>query len=150
MAHLRQEPIALRLGDLGLLDDDGCLHLFDRAADVIRREGQLVSSLQIERVLYDCPDVLEAAAVGIPDPDLGQSVAAIVVLKPGGSIDAVQRYIETHVPPHHRPAIVRSVDALPRGTIWKVLKRELRRWFEAADEPGTLAADGRQRRLGSA
>jgi acyl-CoA synthetase (AMP-forming)/AMP-acid ligase II len=126
------------MGDLGSLDEEGCLHLFDRAADAIRCNGQLVSSLQIEGALYECPQILEAAVVGVPEPALGQAVAAAIVLKPGASIDDFRRFIESHLSEHQMPAVIRQVESLPRGTIWKVLKRELRGWFEPGTERGTL------------
>ena len=125
-------------GDLGSLDGEGCLHLFDRAADAIRRKGQLVSSLQIEAILYECPQILEAAVLGVPDPAIGQALAAAIVLKPGASVDDFRRFIESNLTEQQMPAVIRQFESLPRGTIWKVLKRELRGWFEPGTERGTV------------
>lgn len=125
-------------GDLGWLDGEGCLHLFDRSAHAIRCKGQLISSLQIEAVLYECPQILEASVFGIPDPAMGQAVAAAIVLKSGASIDGLRRFIESNLSEQQMPAVIRQFDALPRGMIWKVLKQELRSWFEPGTERGTL------------
>lgn len=125
-------------GDLGSLDEEGCLHLFDRAADAIRCNGQLVSSLQIEAVLYECPQILEASVFGVPHPAMGQAVAAAIVLKPGASLDDFRSFIESNLSEQQMPAVIRQFESLPRGLIWKVLKRELRSWFEPGTERGTL------------
>jgi acyl-CoA synthetase (AMP-forming)/AMP-acid ligase II len=128
----------IHTGDLGWLDEEGCLHLFDRAADAIRSNGQLVSSLQIEAILYDCPQILEAAVFGMPDPAMGQVIAAAIVLKPGASIEDFRHFIESHLSEQQMPAVIRQFESLPRGLIWKVVKRELRSWFQHGTERGTL------------
>jgi acyl-CoA synthetase (AMP-forming)/AMP-acid ligase II len=130
----------IHTGDLGSLDEEGCLHLFDRAADAIRCNGQLISSLQIEAVLYECPQILEASVFGVPHPATGQAVAAAIVLKPGALLDDFRRFIESNLSEQQMPAIIRQVESLPRGLIWKVVKRELRAWFEPGTERGTLVA----------
>ncbi|WP_371778484.1 class I adenylate-forming enzyme family protein [Streptosporangium subroseum] len=74
------------MGDLGHIDEDGFLHFFDRARDVIVRDGVRISSLRVEGALLWHPEVVEAAAFGVPDPVMGQAVAAAVVLRsPAGT-----------------------------------------------------------------
>src|SRR5205807_1924717 len=102
------------MGDLGSLDEEGRLHLFDRAADAIRCNGQLVSSMKIEGILYECPQILEAAVVGVPDPMMGQAVAAAIVLKPSASVDDFRRFIEGNFSEYRVPAIFRHVESLPK------------------------------------
>src|SRR5207237_4974043 len=66
-------------GDLGWLDEDGWLNFVDRKKDVIRRGGENVSSVLVEKVLREHPRVAEVAVVGVPDPVLGQEIKAFVV-----------------------------------------------------------------------
>ena len=66
-------------GDLGYVDEDGWLYFVDRKRDVIRRGGENVSSVLIEKTLREHPSVAEAAVIGVPDPVLGQEVKAFVV-----------------------------------------------------------------------
>src|SRR5207244_10971042 len=68
-------------GDLGFLDEDGWLYFVDRKRDVIRRGGENVSSVLIEKTLREHPRVAEAAVIGVPDPVLGQEIKAFVVAR---------------------------------------------------------------------
>lgn len=70
-------------GDLGRIDDDGWLYVTDRSKDIIIRGGENIAAVHVEQALLKHPDVLEAAVVGRPHPDLGEEVAAAVVLRPG-------------------------------------------------------------------
>ena len=77
-------------GDLGRLDDDGRLYIMGRSKEVIIRGGENVASLRVENCLRSHPGVADAAVVGLPHPDLGEEVAAAVVLKPESELDAVE------------------------------------------------------------
>src|SRR5205814_3506962 len=66
-------------GDLGFVDEDGWLYFVDRKKDVIRRGGENVASVLIEKTLREHPRVVEAAVIGVPDPVLGQEIKAFVV-----------------------------------------------------------------------
>jgi long-chain acyl-CoA synthetase len=73
----------IRTGDLGRIDHGGRLYVTGRSKDVIIRGGENVGAVHVEDRLLRHPDVLEAAVVALPDPDLGEAVAAAVVLRPG-------------------------------------------------------------------
>ncbi|WP_432168342.1 long-chain-fatty-acid--CoA ligase [Streptomyces sp. bgisy031] len=117
-----------RTGDLGRRDADGDHHIVDRKKDLIIRGGYNVYPREIEEVLYEHPDVAEAAVVGVPHPLHGEEVAAVVALKPGASAgpDALRAYVEERVAAYKYPRVVRVVDALPKGPTGKILKREIR------------------------
>jgi long-chain acyl-CoA synthetase len=78
----------LATGDLGRLDDDGFLVLTGRAKDVVIRAGENISCPRVEAVLAAHPAILEVAVIGLPDADLGERVAAVVVLRAGEEVDA--------------------------------------------------------------
>lgn len=121
-----------RMGDLGHVDEDGYLYVFDRASDVIDRPGRTVSSLRVEAALYEHPDVVQAAAFGLPDPGGGGDlVAAAVELDPASSTEQLLSVLAERLEPDEQPARIIVVDALPDGVIGKVLKRELRQQLSA-------------------
>jgi fatty-acyl-CoA synthase len=116
----------INTGDLGWLDEDETLHLFDRRADVIEVGGRRVSSIAVEAALYEHPAVQQAAAVGRPDADLGEVVVAFVVLDRPSDVDGIRAWLTDHLAAHELPAHIEAVDSLPRGISGKVLKRRLR------------------------
>ena len=83
-----------RSGDVGHLDADGFLFLTDRKKDMIISGGENIASSEVERVVYQMVDVLEAAIIGLPDTEWGERVAAVVVPKPGAEIDHAT--LDTH------------------------------------------------------
>ena len=124
-----------RTGDVGRLDDEGYLYVVDRLKDVIIRGGENVYAAEVEAVLYEHPDVAEAAIVGIPDERLGEQVAAFVRLRDGSTADAdeLRRFVADRLAAFKVPAVVEiRADALPRNAAGKVLKRELRDSLGAA------------------
>ena len=72
-------------GDIGYLDEDGYLYLVDRAKDMIIRAGENVYCVEVEHVLYDHPDVIDAAVVGVPHKTLGEEVKAVVQVREGST-----------------------------------------------------------------
>ena len=122
----------LRTGDAARLDD-GFVVLADRIKDVIKRAGESVFSIEVEEVLYQHPDVLEAAVLGLPDDQLGEVVAAVVVPKPGRTIDAaaIQSHCRDHLARFKVPSIVQNATELPRNAGGKVDKPALRHSFRA-------------------
>jgi long-chain acyl-CoA synthetase len=118
----------LHTGDLGRFDDRGHLTLVDRARDVVITGGYNVYPSEVERVLLDDPAVAEAAVVGVPDPEWGESVVAYVVPLPGAEIDteALDSRCLGAIARYKRPREYRVVDELPRNTAGKVLKADLR------------------------
>ena len=117
----------LSTGDVGYLDDEGYLFLVDRKKEMIIRGGYNVYPREVEEVLYAHPDVLEVAVVGVPDPTLGEEVAALVVLRPGSQLDAetLRTYAKERVAAYKYPRHVLVVDELPKGPTGKILKRAI-------------------------
>lgn len=123
-----------RTGDLGRQDDEGFLTLVDRKKDMVITGGENVYSAEVEDVLFAHPAVAEAAIIGIPDPKWGESVFAVVVLRPGAhaSADDLITHSRSHLAKYKAPKGVAFVEALPRNAAGKVLKRELRERFGGA------------------
>jgi len=122
-----------RSGDIGAVDRDGYLCVFDRKKDMINRGGYKVYSAEVENVLAQHPAVLESAVIGVPCPVLGERVHAFVVLRDIGSADlnataqALRDHCANELSDYKVPeTIVISSDPLPRNANGKVLKRALR------------------------
>ena len=117
-----------RTGDAGHLDADGFLYLTDRLKDMIISGGENIASSEVERVLYQMPEVSEAAVIGMPDPHWGETPLAIVVLKPGATLDldTLAAFCRSRLAGFKVPKALRLVETLPRNATGKVLKRELR------------------------
>jgi len=123
-----------KTGDLGRLDDEGFLTLVDRKKDMVITGGENVYSAEVEDVLFAHPAVAEAAVIGIPDPKWGESVFAVVVLRPGmhATPDELISHSRSQLAKYKTPKGVAFVDSLPRNAAGKVLKRELREQFGGA------------------
>jgi acyl-CoA synthetase (AMP-forming)/AMP-acid ligase II len=119
-------------GDLVRLDADGNLFFFDRMKDMIKTGGMNVSSIDVERVLYRYPGVVEAAVVGMPDDYWSEAVTAFLVMASDSPIDtdAVVAHCKEHMASFKVPKAVHVVDELPKDTQGKILKRELRRAYD--------------------
>jgi long-chain acyl-CoA synthetase len=117
----------LHTGDLARMDEDGYFFIVDRKKDMIIRGGYNVYPREIEELLFEHPQVMEAAVVGIPDRELGEEVAAAVVAQPGETIDPAQvrAWLREQVAPYKYPRRVIVVPELPKGPTGKILKREL-------------------------
>ena len=123
-----------RSGDVGYLDDDGFLFLTDRKKDMIISGGENIASSEVERVIYELPQVREVAVIGLPDARWGERPVAIVVLADSAALELPdltdhcrQRLAAFKVP---KQLIIR--DSLPRNPSGKVLKRVLRAELEAS------------------
>jgi len=118
----------LYTGDLGTLDEDGYFYLAGRKKDAIVTQGKLLSSSEIEDIIYRHPAVLEAAVIGVSDEELGEAVKAIIVLKEGRKItgEEIIHLCEQNLPPYAVPRSVDFVDSLPKSPIGKTLKYALR------------------------
>src|SRR6478752_3914344 len=119
----------LRTGDIGELDAAGNLRIVDRAKDLIIRGGYNVYPSEVEAVLYEHPDIVEAAVVGIPHPHYGEEVAAVVVVRPGAPQDgpAITAWSRERLSTYKIPRIVQFVDELPKGSTGKIIKRAIDR-----------------------
>jgi long-chain acyl-CoA synthetase len=114
-------------GDMAKIDEDGYFFIVDRKKDLIIRGGYNVYPREIEEVLYEHPDVREAAVVGVPDDSLGEEVGAAVALKDGASTtpDELREFVKGQVAAYKYPRTVWLVDELPKGPTGKILKREI-------------------------
>jgi acyl-CoA synthetase (AMP-forming)/AMP-acid ligase II len=117
----------LRTGDLGRLDADGYLYISGRAKDVIIRGGNNVHAADVEAVLYEHPDVAEAAVAAVPHEVLGEDIGAWVVARPGSDLteDDVVSFCRERLADYKVPRVITFIDALPRNPTGKVLKRDL-------------------------
>jgi fatty-acyl-CoA synthase len=118
----------LRSGDIGRMDEEGYITIEDRIKDMYISGGENVYPAEIESVLYLLPEVAEAAVIGIPDPKWGETGCAVVVLKPGASLDlkAMQHHCEGHLARYKHPSRLVIRDELPRNATGKILKYVLR------------------------
>jgi long-chain acyl-CoA synthetase len=118
-----------RSGDIGRFDEDGFLYLVDRAKDMIIRGGENVYCVEVEQVLFEHPDVVDAAVVGVPHKVLGEEVKAVVQLKPGSSatVEDLRTHCSARLANFKVPEYVELRDEpLPRNPAGKVLKNLLR------------------------
>lgn len=120
-----------RTGDLGSLDERGYLAIRGRKKELILVGGSNVIPGEVERALADGSSVEELAALGQPDPDLGEVVTVVVVARSGADPGEVERELrdraERELAPYKRPRSYRFVDALPRNSMGKVDRRALAR-----------------------
>lgn len=123
----------IRTGDIGRFDADGFLTLFDRKKDMIISGGFNVYPSDLEAVLRQHPCVLEAAVVGVPSDQWGETPVAFVVLRQGqaASGDVLMAWVNQRVGKTQRLSALHLLDELPRSPIGKVLKRELRDQYQA-------------------
>ena len=135
-----------RTGDLGHLDQDGCIHVDGRIKDVIIRNAENISAQEVEEVLLRHPGVADVAVVGIPDPRTGERVAAVVVPAADQPADStadptadptvdlatlVAHCAESGLSRYKHPEHLQLVDDLPRNSMGKVLKADLRKQLAA-------------------
>jgi long-chain acyl-CoA synthetase len=119
----------LHTGDMARMDAEGYITIVDRKKDMIIRGGYNVYPREVEEVLFQHPEVFEAGVYGVPHADLGEEVAANVVLQPGSHIGEqdLRDFVRARLAPYKYPRIIRLVSELPKSHTGKVLKRELRR-----------------------
>jgi acyl-CoA synthetase (AMP-forming)/AMP-acid ligase II len=115
-----------RHGDIGRIDEDGFLTLMDRAKDMIISGGFNIFPSDLEGVLLKDAAVIEAAVIGAPSDDWGETPVGFVVVKEGADLDAILSATNALVGRTQRLSKLIKVDELPRSPIGKVLKRELR------------------------
>ena len=122
----------LHTGDLARMDSEGYIYIVDRKKDMIIRGGYNIYPREIEELLFQHPDVVEGAVYGIPHEDLGEEVAAVVVLKPGAeaSEEEIRSFVKERVAPYKYPRVIRIMDELPKSHTGKVLKRALREGYK--------------------
>ncbi len=117
-------------GDLTKQDADGYVTIVGRDKDLIISGGYNVYPKELEMVLDDLPGVLESAVIGAPHPDFGETPVAILVPSGDGpDIPAIEAALRERLAGYKRPRLIEVVDALPRNTMGKVQKAELRKRY---------------------
>ncbi|GAB5601571.1 long-chain fatty acid--CoA ligase [Thermus sp. FJN-A] len=123
----------LHTGDMAKMDEDGYFYIVDRKKDMIIAGGYNIYPREVEEVLYQHPAVQEAAVLGLPDPYRGETVAAFLVLKPDYRGKVTEKDIEAfcrqNLAAYKVPRILEFRDSLPKSSVGKILKRELREEF---------------------
>ncbi len=119
----------LYTGDLATVDEDGFIYIVDRADDFLKCGGKRVSCREIEDAILECPDVLEAVVVGMPDPILAEAAKAFVVprdRRTGVSTEGVLNQCRLRLAPQFIPKELVVLDSLPKNSSGKVLRANLK------------------------
>jgi long-chain acyl-CoA synthetase len=118
----------LLTGDIGVMDSDGFLSIVDRKKDMVIVGGMNVYPREVEDIIYQLPEVAEAAVIGIPSRLRGEDVRAVVALREGATLDAqaIINHCKAHLANYKVPRGVEFRDELPKSGTGKILKRELR------------------------
>jgi acyl-CoA synthetase (AMP-forming)/AMP-acid ligase II len=126
----------MHTGDGGYLDEDGYLYVVDRLKDMIVSGGENVYSAEVENAVARHPAVAQCAVIGVPDPDWGERVHAVVVLHPGATLTAgeLREHVKTLIAGYKAPRSMEVADGLPLSGAGKVLKRELRQKYWGGSE----------------
>jgi len=118
----------LYTGDIARMDEDGYVFIVDRKKDMIISCGYNVYPREIDEVLYEHPKVLDAVAIGVPDPYRGEIVKAYIVPRPGESIteEEIIQFSKARLAAYKIPRSVEFRDSLPKSMVGKVFRKELR------------------------
>jgi acyl-CoA synthetase (AMP-forming)/AMP-acid ligase II len=118
----------IHTGDAGYLDADGYLYIHDRMKDMIISGGENVYPAEVESAIFGHPAVQEVAVIGIPDQKWGETVKAVVVPKPGMSVDEgdIIAWARERIAPFKCPRSIDVIEALPRNASGKILRKDLR------------------------
>ncbi len=129
----------LYTGDIAVMDADGYFRIVDRKKDMIIAGGYNIYPRDVEEVLYQHPQILEAAVAGVPDAYRGETVKAYVVLKPGqtATADDIIAFCRERLAAYKVPKLVEFRDTLPKTMIGKILRRQL-----VAEEQAKAAKQG--------
>jgi malonyl-CoA/methylmalonyl-CoA synthetase len=119
-------------GDLAMVDEQGYVHIVGRDKDLVISGGYNVYPKEIEQVIDELDQVVESAVIGLPHPDFGEGVTAVVVRKSAAKLEeaAVIDHLDGRLAKYKQPKRVFFVDELPRNTMGKVQKNELRKQFQ--------------------
>ena len=127
----------LKTGDAARFDDEGFIYIVDRWKDMYISGGENVYPAEVENVLYQLPEIAEAAIIGVPDERWGETGIAFISLKPEQMLeekDIIQHCLN-NLAKFKVPNSVEFIDALPRNATGKVLKRNLRDDLLGSDAP---------------
>jgi long-chain acyl-CoA synthetase len=117
----------LKTGDVGFMDERGWFYLVDRSKDMIVASGFKVWPREVEEILYQHPAVREAAVVGVPDAYRGETIKAVISLKPGQQTTAeeIRAFARERMAAYKYPRVVEIMDDLPKTTSGKIMRRLL-------------------------
>lgn len=118
----------MHTGDLASMDEDGYFRICGRKKDMINCSGLKVFPDEVDEVLMAHPAILEAATIGVPDPERGETVKSFIVLNEGASLteEEVESYAREQLAAYKIPRKVQFMDELPKSSVMKILRRELR------------------------
>ena len=124
----------LKTGDVATIDPEGYVRLVDRTKDLIKSGGEWISSVELENEIMACPDVAEAAVIGVPDERWGERPLACVVLSPGAALgaDELRAFLDGRVPKWWLPERIEFIDEVPKTSVGKFSKKDLRARFADA------------------
>ncbi|MBU6373006.1 MAG: long-chain-fatty-acid--CoA ligase [Alphaproteobacteria bacterium] len=119
----------LHTGDAAYKDEEGFFFIYDRVKDMIVTGGENVYPAEVENAIFGHPAVADVAVIGVPDDKWGEAVKAVVVAKPGATIDpaAIIAHAKERIAGYKVPKSIDVVDAIPRNPSGKILRRELRK-----------------------
>ncbi|TDN98204.1 malonate--CoA ligase [Halomonas ventosae] len=119
-------------GDLAMVDERGYVHIVGRDKDLVISGGYNVYPKEVEQVIDELEGVHESAVIGLPHPDLGEGVTAVVVPEPGAHLDEAQvlDHLQGQLAKYKQPKRVFFADSLPRNTMGKVQKNQLREQYQ--------------------
>jgi len=120
-----------RSGDIGQMDEHGYLYIVDRLKDMIITGGENVYPREIEEALYSLPEVEECTVIGLPDKEWGERVTALIIPKPGSTIDKAElsSRLKSVLSPFKVPKEYHVVAEFPKSAAGKILKREIRKQY---------------------
>jgi len=117
----------LHTGDMARMDEEGYFYIVDRKKDLIIIGGYNVYPREVEEVIYNHPDVVEVAVVGVPEPNQGEAINAYVVSKnPKLSKEQIIEYCKEHLAKYKVPTTIEFLEELPKNTTGKILRRALK------------------------
>ena len=118
----------LRTGDIGHLDENEFLFIVDRLKEIIITGGENVFPREVEEIIYTIPGMEECTVIGVPDPEWGEKIVAIVKMRPGETFNEEESraYLKTHLAPFKVPKDFQVFTDLPKSAAGKILKREIR------------------------
>ena len=118
-------------GDVAALENGYYRILGRQSVDIIKSAGYKISALEIEELLREHPAIVDAAVVGLADPDLGERIAAVVVARPGSAlaVESLRSWLKDQLAPYKVPRDLRMVTELPRNAMGKVTKSEVKALF---------------------
>jgi long-chain acyl-CoA synthetase len=117
----------LYTGDMAMMDEEGYFYIVDRKKDLIIVGGYNVYPREVEEVLYNHHEIVEAAVIGVPDPDQGEAVKAYVVSNnPDLTEEAVISYAKEYLAKYKTPTLIEFLQELPKNTTGKILRRALK------------------------